>query len=452
MVPHARIIVRNFGPFEHADLVLKPLTLLIGKNSVGKSMLSYLIWTLASIMPNFEKLAEILTERNVDEVARKILDCIEKGVSPEDKVKELIRMHIETLPEAIASSLKEALQKVFVTRLNGLIREGASRASIELEGPQASLKLVIENEDIRVTSHKPYLEFTDELKVRISRPNRLKIIFPDGYEKEYYVTSISDLASVTLEMLANYIVRVLHPFFIFTYAVLLPDSRAGISRTLLKPYIHPTLTKRISYVDEQFIDLYFKFAEYVHEGLVDLKMLEPLLKELGCDLEVVFEKGVYTIYAKTWTGKRLPLPQAPSGIRESLIVALALASKDEPKLIVIEEPEAHLHPRAQCVLSRLIVRAVNEKGKIVLITTHSDYIIYSINNLIALSQHRDKARELGYMDSEVLEPSKVAAYLVRAEGNKAILEPLRVDSSGIPEDEFAKISEELLEERSRIMV
>jgi len=44
----------------------------------------------------------------------------------------------------------------------------------------------------------------------------------------------------------------------------------------------------------------------------------------------------------------------------------------------------------------------------------------------------------------------VAAYLVVAEGRRAVVRELRVEDTGIPEDEFAKVTEELLEERSRI--
>lgn len=255
-----------------------------------------------------------------------------------------------------------------------------------------------------------------------------------------------------MKALAFYMVRAFGPFFTAPELVpLLPDSRAGILRVLLKPYISPAVAKTIPYTDEQFVGLYYRLAECVERGLVRLDWIRPLLEELGCTLDVVFEKGVYTLYIRTWSGKRLPISQAPSGIRESLVVALALASEEGPYIVIIEEPESHLHPRAQRVLARLIARSVNELRKIVLITTHSDYMLYTINDLIALSKHPEKVRELGFLRSEALDPSQVAAYLVKAEGRKAVLTGLGITDEGIPEDEFAQVAEELARERARIM-
>jgi len=86
----------------------------------------------------------------------------------------------------------------------------------------------------------------------------------------------------------------------------------------------------------------------------------------------------------------------------------------------------------------------------IVISTHSDHLLVALNNLIALSKVKDGAEKLGFSEAKAIDPSMVAAYLVVAEGGKAVVRELRVEDTGIPEDEFAKVSEELLEERSRI--
>ena len=65
---------------------------------------------------------------------------------------------------------------------------------------------------------------------------------------------------------------------------------------------------------------------------------------------------------------------------------------------IIEEPESHLFPEAQKAITELISIAKNDKNK-VLITTHSPYILGSINNLlyadkIGKSKNKEMVEEL----------------------------------------------------------
>jgi predicted ATPase len=64
--------------------------------------------------------------------------------------------------------------------------------------------------------------------------------------------------------------------------------------------------------------------------------------------------------------------------------------------VVIEEPEAHLFPEAQKEISNLIALMSNIENSQVFITTHSPYILASINNLIL-------ANKVGSVNKEVSE-------------------------------------------------
>jgi len=202
-------------------------------------------------------------------------------------------------------------------------------------------------------------------------------------------------------------------------------------------------------VDAEYRDLYFRLAEWLYKYRDILEDLRPLLEELGVTPRPVLKAGVYEVEVCSWTGRCAPISMAPSGVREVLSVALALVYPKHINVFV-EEPEAHLHPRALRHLAGLIARAVNG-GKNVLVTTHSDYLIGYINNLIAASRlPRDRLEELGYREDEVLKPEKVAAYLIKPVGDKAVVEPIEIAEDGISEEEFSKIAEEILGERSRI--
>ncbi|NEP42638.1 MAG: AAA family ATPase [Okeania sp. SIO2H7] len=83
--------------------------------------------------------------------------------------------------------------------------------------------------------------------------------------------------------------------------------------------------------------------------------------------------------------------------------------------IHIEEPETHLHPSAQVAIAKLLAYLCN-KGFRLVITTHSLFILYVLNNLILASQNLpNKEFENLPVSSQRLNPNLLSAYLF-AEG------------------------------------
>lgn len=99
-------------------------------------------------------------------------------------------------------------------------------------------------------------------------------------------------------------------------------------------------------------------------------------------------------------------------------------------LLIIDEPESHLDAENQVQLARLFARLVNSGTKI-LITTHSDFILREVNNLIMLSSANDEngkeMEELGYEESDKLSLNQVRAYFAKNGG----LEPCVMNEFGI---------------------
>lgn len=71
-----------------------------------------------------------------------------------------------------------------------------------------------------------------------------------------------------------------------------------------------------------------------------------------------------------------------SGVSQVLPVLVALVAAEPEQLVYLEEPEIHLHPRAQANLGEIIVDAAN-RGVRVVLETHSDLLLRRIQSLIA---------------------------------------------------------------------
>ena len=95
----------------------------------------------------------------------------------------------------------------------------------------------------------------------------------------------------------------------------------------------------------------------------------------------------------------------------------------EGDLLMIDEPELNLHPDNQRKVARVLAKA-NNRGLKLMMSTHSDYLLREINNLILLSRDTKQVREvrekLGYTESELLAPEKVGVYLFKESGAEAV--------------------------------
>ncbi|MDR1933193.1 MAG: DUF3696 domain-containing protein [Spirochaetales bacterium] len=90
------------------------------------------------------------------------------------------------------------------------------------------------------------------------------------------------------------------------------------------------------------------------------------------------------------------------GISYILPVILALLTAEPDKIIIIENPESHIHPRGQAEIGKLIALAA-QTGAQLFVETHSDHILNGIR--VAVKEKIvDKDRvNIMYFDKETTE-------------------------------------------------
>jgi energy-coupling factor transporter ATP-binding protein EcfA2 len=84
-----------------------------------------------------------------------------------------------------------------------------------------------------------------------------------------------------------------------------------------------------------------------------------------------------------------------------IVVELALASPRD--LVLIQQPEVHLHPRAQAALGTLLATFVQKGKRKVVVETHSDYIIDRVRHEIATGRLEAQRVGLLFLDRPDLE-------------------------------------------------
>lgn len=123
-----------------------------------------------------------------------------------------------------------------------------------------------------------------------------------------------------------------------------------------------------------------------------LKTLGDDLRELGLTWKARTRK-VNDAAVKIEVG-RLPIPKRGGardvvsiadvgfGVSQALPVAVALLAASPGQTVYVEQPEIHLHPRAQVALANLLIRAV-KRGVQVIAETHSELLLLGIQRLVA---------------------------------------------------------------------
>ena len=122
-------------------------------------------------------------------------------------------------------------------------------------------------------------------------------------------------------------------------------------------------------------------------------------------------------------------------------------------VLIIEEPEAHLHPAMQTAFARELARLVLDGVRIVL-TTHSEWFLEQIGNLVRLSEVPAGKRK-GLDGAEcALRPDQVGAWLFRRSSRPvgSLVEEVTLDAeTGLYPTDYHVVSEMLYNQSARIL-
>lgn len=165
---------------------------------------------------------------------------------------------------------------------------------------------------------------------------------------------------------------------------------------------------------------FFEFAETLEK-----KLLHGMISISGDDDLLFLPKSKEKTSA-------LPIQITASVVKSmsGLIVYLKhIAQKND--LIIIDEPEINMHPDSQLVLTRVFAQLANA-GFRLLISTHSDYVIRELNNLIMGAKNPQVASKLGYQKGELITKDDISVYYfeIDRETQLSMIKNIEVKDSG----------------------
>lgn len=122
----------------------------------------------------------------------------------------------------------------------------------------------------------------------------------------------------------------------------------------------------------------------------------------------------FEIQVKVGKGPKVNLKDVGYGVSQALPLLVDALSKHDH--ILIQQPEVHLHPRAQAELGTFLGKLVATEKKRFVLETHSDYIV-------------DRVR-MDVRDGKSLKPEDVIILYFEKKGADSTIHPIRIDKTG----------------------
>jgi hypothetical protein len=415
--PRWKLVVEGLGKIERAEVDVHPLMLFVGDNNSGKSYLASVLWGLLAM------------QRALPLPAGPTLAACEAWL-------EARRAELDRVPEYLLSPADHAL---FTTLFNELICHDDVFIKQVFNSPVTAAARIavtpLRHHDLRVA-----WELVDRADSGTVVYLREAMLVDPRLGESYRAYLLKYIASwVTLGWTPPLGAR--SPTLEKDEPIFLPASRSGFMLT------YKDVTQRV-FQGESQIELTQPTKQFINllafgvTSSAGRYAAEADLLEGGLDGRIELVSGAVGINDYTYhpTGSaNLRLPLTSSLVTELAPIVLVLRHMSGFPILVLEEPEAHLHPKLQRRLAQVIVRLVR-KGLYVWITTHSENFCQQINDFMKIGAVPDRAKlaadmqkALGYSydEQDYLTPDDVAGYEFVNQGEHSVVRELSKHPDGL---------------------
>lgn len=397
------INIHKFGPIENARITFAPMTIFTGDSNLGKSYVNYLMYYLVRYTSREELIHFFESKKTQKKEFDVTLHSIQNWMN--NSVEPFMRSFLNA-PELVCSVEFELLPS-----------ETDKKFHLKFEE--------FESINTQETSNEDYFRSGNTVRITI-----------DDYSNEFLLPNLLREKEFAFAIeFSSYFQKILFGKSI-SQAFILPPARGafvGENYTLKEKIGSSVGMYRYFLKDYDFATQYWtkkrkrvtRYSEQI-ERLVNGKLIT--------------REGTQYIVLKT--GKELPLSAAASSIKElsPLLYTLLLSGNRQIMSFCIEEPEAHLHPQMQISMVDLLACCFND-GMIFQFTTHSDYVMQRINQLIKLeyirkndnSKFKEICSQFNLSESHCIQKEKVKTYLFELnEEGKVLIEELTITDLGFP--------------------
>ena len=451
---------------------MRPLTVFVGPSNTGKSYLAILLYALHQSLQGSRLYAQdrwLFSRRFYEwgrrrihkadtEVEQSLLQWLntskkEKGSPIPDSVTAFVK---KTLQENVGmlKVLSELCRCFGVEDAGALVRRSSKTSHIGLVIPSATslgkarIDLNIDRVKANISSDIPHAvigksaenlndveTIAHEIQQRHGRSDFDESMLADALE---WITAKvgSNLFDSTIDRHSYYLpadrTGIMHAHQALVSTLIQRSARAAIHRSDAIPVLSGVLADFL----DQLIRIGQKrtnFGKSRKMGRKSVALAERMEQEIltgGVQINRSESGYPYFNYQPKGWKNNISLMRSSSMVSELAPVVLYLRHLVLPgDILIIEEPESHLHPAMQAAFARQIALLV-QAGIRVILTTHSEWLLDQFANLVRLSELPESKRKGLPGGSESLHPDQFGAWLFKPKNRPkgSVVEEIKVDS------------------------
>lgn len=459
---YIRIAVKDYGPISKGDVILRPLTILMGPNGCGKTHVSTLIhsavesesernqidWSLKDEMfPEKDRrwhLDNISPAQILDKEARRIHEQNRQNATDVDSdiskyVADFWAKSFSDIRQNVSNSLFESIRQgkdSFELNVTTKINDGKFRYSTHGE------KLQVSKIDFSSLKIK-FKQYADSKEWDLDKTSRNGSIIHVNIPKvcDYDLIYSSLKKAVEFAAMSR-----------FNRSIFFPAERAGLM------YFVPSFMSEYGTAENKLLldnvkQLHFfswisSINNVKSEFATIVEYFENRIIDGIVTASVHSMSGVNVKYVQNNNKWSFQISEAASYIKDIayFLVYVKYAAKRHD-VIILEEPEINLHPKNQILLARLIVSLVNA-GLYIVVSTHSPYFLEQLSHCVVGGMIKNKQSDAVLPDDQCIECDAIAVYRFAPDDKDGgyLIHSDAITEDGIAQTEFTDVDNTLYDE------
>ena len=402
--------LENIGNIDKASIIIKPLTIIAGENSSGKTFVTKSLYTLLdsiyknhfldALITNFKKLKRSFLEfknislklskkdlefqdyfnKYLEEIQFFIIEIKECEFEKQDLLIPIYREKFDKFDNKIESYLKDKLHtKEILNNNKEFINIIKNRFEIVVEGISSSLDIGFKK-NFQITNLLDIINKNQLKNLKLSLDNFGEVEIDKHQKMEFNFTSdcINQIQSI-------------ENIIFFDSPVYIKIRKALEKNKNTLSFLFDNENDKYLKGYPQYLDKLYNFIDKEYIDIADFNLISQEIQEIIKGKLEVTNSG--DINYKDEYNNTIPLSLTAMGISNIGLIDLLIRNNiiNKGSFLIMDEPEVHLHPEWQVIMAQLLYK-IAKSGANIIIATHSLDFLKAFENI--LKKEEEKAQEI----------------------------------------------------------